>query len=662
MSRKFLCVDTETYEENIKKWGAGYYINRGHIIGISFADDTGWSTYLPLAHPETTEQERRKNIAVAKEIFEEPCLHIAHNSLYDNVYLCGELGFKIPDYWHDTQYTMSLLDEYRGRYGGPGYSLDAVATDLIGQKKEKDYISEYCEQRGWEGDPRQHLWRMPASIVDSYARKDVTLLPSLYKVQMEHIHKEELDHVYDIETGLLPVLIQMNRNGIQIDNKKRVEVSDKLTEEADRLQIELYKEFGRCNYNSTKQLAILLDQMQIEYEMTTKGNPSITNDFLDSLAKQGHIFAHKLVQWRKITKARDTFINGAFVDFQDSEARIHSTLLPVAIDEGGTVSGRFASKNPNLQQVPSKNGSEDLGDYPLGTMCRDIFVAKEGTWKASADYSQLELRMILHYALAPNKDQMKTRYSSLLYSGIPEEKAYKITQEEYKKSKQVLEEMLDTFNRIPDTDVHSLVADITELPRKEAKSVTFGVAFYEGKQKLMKKNGWTEEKADYVLATYFDNLPFIKPSRDIVVKTAETRGYIRTISGRKARLAPYMLEGAKRDRKTYRMYNRLPQGSGADACKKAIVDAYRGGVFNIYNIQLQVHDEVLGEIPQTKEGIDAFKEMHYYMENSYKLRLPLTAEPSIGVSWGSTEDRQKKEDGTKESLKEFWNRYYSLCN
>jgi DNA polymerase I-like protein with 3'-5' exonuclease and polymerase domains len=661
MSRKLLAVDTETYEENIKKWGAGYHLGKGHLIGISFADETGWSTYLPLAHPETTQEERRKNIAIAKELFAEPCLHLGHNSLYDNVYLTNELGFNIPKLWHDTQYTMSLLDEYRGRFGGPGYSLDAVAQDLIGQKKAKTEIDEYCEKMGWTGDSRQHLWEMPAKLVDKYARQDVLLLPKLYKAQMEHIKREELDEIYSVECGLLPLLTTMNNRGLQVDEKRRLNLVDKLEVSAKRLKKELTEEFGDCNYNSTKQLARMFDSMGIEYPIKEKTeNPSITNKFLDKLALQGNKFAHKLVQWRKTTKVLSTFADGAFKEFQDANGVIHSTLIPMATDEGGTVSGRFADKNPNLQQVPSKDGDESLGDLPLGTWCRDIFVCNEDRWMASCDYSQLEFRMIVNFACAPDKKYLKLKFNKLLNIGMTEEKAEKIVLAEYEIAQKTLEEVVAKYNENPDTDFHDLVAEISGLPRSDAKAVNFGIAFYEGATKLANDHGWDMEKTDKILQTYHEKLPFINPSRSKVVSVAEDRGYIWTIGRRRARLAPYMVSGPYRERKTYRMYNRLPQGSGADVCKKAMVEAYQAGVFDVYDIRLQIHDELLGDIPRTKEGLEAFHELQYTMESVYaeRRKVPLVAEPAIGTTWGNTEERRKdKITKKKESIESFFARY-----
>lgn len=661
LTRKWLSWDTETYEEDIKTWGAGFHLGKGHLIGISFADDTGWSTYLPLAHPETTPQERAKNIAIAKEIYEEDCLHLAHNSLYDLVYMTNELGFKIPKKIHDTQYTEALLDEYRGRYGGPGYTLDAVSFDYTGNKKEKTAIEEYCEARGWKGDPRSHLWKMPASVVAPYARMDTELLMPICEKQMVRIHKEELDDIYSVESRLIPVLNKMNKTGMRVSSKRRQEVSELLHRRAGELKAQLHEELGECNYNSSAQLAKLLSKKGIEIPKTLKGNDSVNNEFVESLAHQGYSFAHKLVQWRKTTKVLDTFIDGAFVEFQGADGKIHGTLLPVAMDDSGTVSGRTAFVKPNLQQVPSKDGDTLQGDLPLGSLSRDIFIPEEGCFLGSSDLSQIELRCLVHLGVPPGKTQVRNRYSQLRMMGKSHEMAEKLAVEERDYVARVLGEIREEFRANPYLDYHEMVSGMTGLTRGDSKAITFGLAFSMGKAKMMKKYGWSDEKATGILDTYFEKLPFIKSTRERIIEVAVERGYIKTVGGRHAHLAPYMKTGPVRDRKLYRMNNRAPQGSAADIGKKAMVDADEKGLWEILSLGLFLHDELVMSVPKTREAVDAFEEVQHCMENAYQLNIPVMSESEFGSSWGSTKGRLKREDGSKETSKEFFDRLRSLC-
>jgi DNA polymerase-1 len=157
-----------------------------------------------------------------------------------------------------------------------------------------------------------------------------------------------------------------------------------------------------------------------------------------------------------------------------------------------------------------------------------------------------------------------------------------------------------------------------------------------GVNSLSKKFGWSKEHAQEMIDIYFDKVPFLKETRNNVVKTGKARGYLKTILGRRARVSPKMML----NRKEFSLFNRLVQGSAADILKKSMVDSYEAGVYNVLYPHITVHDEMDFSIPRTKEGKEAVKELKNIMENCIKIRVPLKAEFEIGENWGNLSEKE----------------------
>lgn len=634
-----MAVDIETYDPNLVKKGPGVYRKDGYILGVAISTDEGFSEYFDFGHPGCTAETRARNKGRVTELLSGKEEKATANGLYDLDWLVNGEGIPVNGLIHDVQYTEALLDEY-----ADSFALDTLAGKYCGLHKEKDGIGEYAAAHGWKGDARQHLYKMPYGLVAPYARTDTTLLFPIWDKQIKEIQAQDLTHIYTVERKLLPLLTEVRRNGIRVNEKRRLEVLAILNERLEKIEKDLFDQVGHVNFNSSQQLAAVLDRMGVIVPITEPkldkktgkisggGNPSVTNDFLESLAHTLP-FAHHLVEYRKVMKCRDTFIEGAFKDFVTPDGRIHCQLNPVAMDDGGTVSGRFSCKNPNMQQVPSKNGNEDAGDLPLGDLCRSIFEGDEGCDILGIDYAQIEYRFIMNYAAGPSAKQLNDKYRSLLGAGYPADRAEDLARKWAKAVSDAADAVRAEFKKNPYTDYHSLVAKMTGLPRKEAKSVTFGVAFFMGKNKMMKKYGWDEDKASHVLGDYFGRLPFILTTRDFVVDVAKERGYIKTIGGRRARVGKRM----KELHKEYAMFNRLPQGGAADLIKTAMVNAYEAGIFNTLPLHLQVHDELVMSTKRgSKECEEAARELKHIMETAYTLKIPIIAEAEIGPDWGHT--------------------------
>ena len=284
-----------------------------------------------------------------------------------------------------------------------------------------------------------------------------------------------------------------------------------------------------------------------------------------------------------------TLLEMFIIPYQDLivDGRLHCNFNPLRSDEGGTVSGRFSSSNPNLQQVSAKKEGNE------GQIIRKIFIPEENQLWLKNDWSQIEYRLIAHYARGAGSDTIRNRY-----------------------------------NNDPKTDYHDEMGQMTGLPdRKIVKTLNFGAAYGMGPKKMALTYGWTEEYAYNIYNMYHAKVPFVHITSNAVANTASTRGYIKTILGRKARL--------KSKDKSYVMFNRLIQGSAADLMKKAIADSYEAGVFNTLTPHLTVHDELDCSMPNTKEGREAAKELKLIMENCIKLKVPIISDAELGENWGT---------------------------
>lgn len=597
-------VDIETFDPLLTTKGPGVYRKDSYILGVGIAKDDGFRQYFSLGHEETPMPERERNRAMVREILASSEHKVFASAQYDLDHLINGDGLTVGGEWHDVQLAEPLLDEYLTTY-----SLDSLAQRYLGEKKQNDEIKEYADARGWKGDARQYLYKMPASMVGKYCVQDARQTLDIFKIQKGLLSEQSLTQVYDLEAGLLPLLLQMRRVGIRVDEERRRVAVQTLNAEKSRLTRILFDRFGEFNFNSAGQLARILKSLGVEVPVTDKGNESVKNDFLDSLAAQGVEHAHQIVQLRKLDKIIGTFMDGAFKDFQ-VDGRIHAQFVQLASDEGGTVTGRFSSKTPNLTQIPARNGDEEEGDFPLGKICRSIFIPEEGCWMGKADLSQGEYRMLAHYALGPGAEELRQSY-------------------------------IDD----PHMDYHSRTAKLSGLPRKEAKSLTFGINYGMGIGKMMKKYGWSEEKAYSLRDSYYSGLTFLIPTRQRVELVARARGYIRTIYGRRERVSEFI----KKNNKYYVFLNRLMQGSVADLNKKGMLDAYKAGVFNVLYPHLTVHDELVSSVPRTREGIDAYRELKHIMETCIPtIKVPIIAEAEYGPSYGETKKIENFDDLYKE--------------
>jgi DNA polymerase I-like protein with 3'-5' exonuclease and polymerase domains len=363
---KQIAIDIETYDPDIKAKGPGVRTN-GKIIGIAVGTDIGRRFYLPIDHPETNNLDTQKVYSYLSDQLSRPNqAKLGANLLYDLDYLT-HAGVKIEGPFHDVQIAEPLINENK-RF----YNLNSLAEEYLGELKQTDEIEEICKQNKWRGKPQEHLWRLPASIVGPYAISDVDLPIRIMELQQKELERQGLLNLFELESKLIPLLLKMRQRGVRVDVNKAEILRDKLISD---LQINIKKltklAGGEVQVWANDSVAKAFDRNSIPYPFTKQGKPSFRKDWLLSHNSE---LAQLIASVRETEKLIGTFIEGAILD-SIVDGKIHCEFNQLRGDETGTVTGRFSSSNPNLQQVPSR-GEKSL-------LVRELFVPDEGDLSGS---------------------------------------------------------------------------------------------------------------------------------------------------------------------------------------------------------------------------------------------------------------------------------------
>jgi DNA polymerase I-like protein with 3'-5' exonuclease and polymerase domains len=578
-----ISFDIETYDPELMEKGPGVYRRDGNILGVSLADNLGHSEYYNLGHKGIRAEEKKRNYAYIKEVLALPIKKVGANCQYDVDWLENWANVKVNGDLHDIQIAEPLIDENL-----MSYSLDSLAKKYLDKGKFKDEIQEWCTDHDLKGDPRKWLWMMPYKLVREYAVVDAEEPVEIFAKQWEVMKEQHLLNVYHIEIGITRLLLQMRRAGVRIDTKYVNKTIHELTGKINEAEKYLYERYGKFNYNSSAQVAKIFDKLNIDYRLTAKGNPSITADDLELI---DHGIAKHIMNVKKLKKARDTFFINTLTESRVGD-RIHSTFLPIKRDDGGTVTGRFSCKNPNLQQIPSR-------DKYIGPLCRRAFIPEEDCDMLKIDWSQIEYRIIAHFASGRGSDEIR-----------------------------------EAYNNEPKTDYHAFVMGLTGLDRKPAKNLNFGAAYFMGVKTCAVKFHWTLEESKAFLELYHNKVPFVRATGKQVSDVAKGRGFIKTIAGRRSRVTDEM----RKNKKEFVMFNHLVQGTAADIMKMAMKQAYDEGIFETLIPHITVHDELVCSMPRTEEGREAGMRLKEVMETCVKLKVPIIADAEIGPNWHDVVD------------------------
>ena len=593
---KEIAIDLETCDPNMESLGPGWPRNDGYIVGYAIAVD-GWAGYFPVAHAGGGNLDKRIVERWVRDVLATPADKIMHNAAYDLGWLRAT-GYEVNGTIYDTMLAAPVLDENRF-----AYSLNSLGFDYLKEIKSEQGLKESASDFGVH--PKKELWKLPAMHVGDYAEQDATLTLKLWHHFKALMRNDEVESVFNLETEVLPVLVNITLKGINFNRAQcELKMAEMRKKETEILKYLKGQAGMQVDIWAAQSIAAAFDRLGIQYPKTAAGAPSFTKSFLDT---HEHPMSKMILEARELNKTHGTFLE-PYLKHSAKDGRIHTHFNQMRNEEGGTVTGRLSASNPNLQQVPARHEI-------IGPMVRGLFLPEDGDIWAANDFSSQEPRLLVHYA-------------TLL--GLPG-----------------AEKMAQAYRDNPDTDFHQMVADMAGINRKAAKTIGLGLMYGMGKAKLATQLDLPLDEASELIAKFHQNVPFLKGTVDAVMKRIEhpaSGGSIRTLLGRKCRFPLWeptewgvnkalpreqaVIEYGVRIKRagTYKGLNRLIQGSAADQTKAGMVALHKAG----FKLLLQVHDEVALSV----RNIDEARAAAEIMAKAVTLEVPSRVDVETGPSWG----------------------------
>ena len=568
----FLVLDTETTSTEPMK---------AELVGISLSIKENEAFYIPIP---ANRKEAVKIVNSLRPLLEnEETEKIGQNIKYDMIVL-SNYGAEVRGKLFDTMLAHYVLQpELR-------HNMDYLAEIYL------NYQTIHIDQLiGTKGKGQRSMRDLQPEEVYPYACEDADVTLKLKRILQEELKKGGVEQLfYEIEMPLVPVLVEMERNGVRIDTDSLKQASLHFTQRLNEIEKEIYALAGTSfNISSPKQVGeVLFDQLKVteKAKKTRSGQYVTSEEVLESLRSK-HPIIGKILDYRGVKKLLSTYIDTLPQLINPETGRIHSSF-----NQAVTSTGRLSSSNPNLQNIPIRD--ED------GKELRKAFIPDEGCSFFSADYSQIELRLMAHL------------------SGDPH--------------------MIEAFNR--NDDIHSATAskiykvpieEVTAEMRRKAKTANFGIIYGISTFGLAERMNVSRSEAKELIDEYFSTYAHIKTYMNESIEQARTNGYVETIFHRKRYLPDITSHNA-----TVRSYaernaiNAPIQGSAADIIKVAMVRIYQR--FKSNNLKakliLQVHDELNFSVPEEEKEI-VQQIVIEEMEHAYPMQIPLRADFGWGKNW-----------------------------
>ena len=572
LTQPILSLDTET---------TGTDPIRAELVGISFAYAENQAFYVPVPADRT---EAQRIVDKFKPIFENPqTLKVGQNIKYDMLVLAN-YGVEIQGPMFDTMIAHYVLQPELH------HGMDYLAEIYLHYETIK--IEELI---GPKGKNQKNMRDLDPANIYRYACEDADVTLKLKNVLEKELKQNDAEALFrDIEMPLVPVLAYMERNGVRIDTEALKETSRHFTARMNQIEEEVHRLAGvEFNIASPKQVGeVLFDRLKIvdKPKKTKTGQYVTSEEVLESL-KGKHEIVEKILEHRGLKKLLGTYIDALPQLINPETGHIHTSF-----NQTVTATGRLSSSNPNLQNIPVRN--ED------GKEIRKAFIPDEGCEFFSADYSQIELRIMAHL------------------SGDPH--------------------MIEAFRA--NQDIHAATAakiykekleDVTREQRSKAKTANFGIIYGISVFGLAERLGIDRKEAKELIDGYFENYPHVKEYMDSSIQAARQKGYIETVFRRRRYLPDINSRNAVvRGYAERNAINAPIQGSAADIIKVAMIRIYRR--FREEGIRskmiLQVHDELnFSVVPEEKEKVQQI--VIAEMESAYKMKVPLLADCGWGKNW-----------------------------
>ncbi len=572
LKQKAVCFDTETTSLNELE---------AELIGMSFSYKKGLAYYIPVFE---NREEAQKTVEIFRPFFEDRnVLKIAHNLKYDYKVL-KNYNIEVEGKIFDTMIAHYLLNP-DGRHG-----MDYLSEMYL------DYKPVSIESLiGKKGKNQLTLREVDLKTQTDYAAEDADVTFQLYELFAPQLAKENLEQLfYTVEMPLMKVLAKMELAGVKLDNDWLAKESKDLENDLKILESKIFELSGKeFNMNSPKQLGeILFEKLQLDpkAKKTKTGQYATSEDVLQKLSSKHEIIS-QILEYRTLQKLKSTYVDALPNQIDKKDQRVHTNFSQTT-----AATGRLASVNPNLQNIPIRT--------LRGQQIRGAFVSDDGKKIISADYSQIELRLIAEISGEQN--------------------------------------MIKAFQNGEDIHVSTAaklfdipLEEVTKTQRSQAKTVNFGIIYGQGAFALAEQTGLSRSEAKKMIDSYYENYPRLKEYMAEQVKKAQDFGYVETILGRKRHLKDINSSNfTVRAHAERNAVNAPIQGSAADIIKLAMIKIDEE--LQAQNLQtkmlLQVHDELLFEVPLSE--IETAKALiKKEMESAFQTNVPLLVEVGVGDNW-----------------------------
>jgi DNA polymerase-1 len=562
------------------------HIHDAALVGLALQVDAHHSYYVPIAHKDAPLEQLPLDTVLAflKKILNTPSiLKIAHNIKYD-------LGVLFKYGMEDIMsYDDTLLMSYALDGGRHLHNMDYLA------KKYFAYDTISFKDITGSGKKQITFDCVDVDTAARYAGEDAHITFHLHKLLKDRLLFEKRNALYyDVDQPIVPAIVAMETKGMRVDEATLDAAARDFSKRLLALEENIYAQ-ARCTFNigSPKQLGdILFNDLSLPLPKKSKTGAYVTDaDVLEKLAAQGHSIADDVLQWRSLSKLMSTYIEGLKKAIHPKTQRVHTSFALT-----GTTTGRLASSDPNLQNIPIKSLD--------GRLIRQAFVASPNHVMMSFDYSQIELRLLAHVAC--------------------------------------IDPLIEAFKQ--GQDIHTLTAShvfekplqsVTPEDRRHAKAINFGIIYGISAFGLARQLNMSKNMADHYIKQYFERYPGIQEYMQACVEQAKTHGYVETLWKRRCYTPDihnknYMLrQFAERQ-----AINAPLQGSNADMMRLMM-----GHIPNLLKkhamrgkLLLQVHDEFLFDVPI--EEVDVMKKIiQHAMERVVTLKVPLSVGVGVGPNW-----------------------------
>ena len=570
---------------------------RDRVAGVAVAAEPARCHYFPLGHEDAmslglggAEEGVPANLppldsaalAPLRSVLADPGITKVGHDLKRSLIACRRAGLKLAGPLRDVMVASYVLDPGRRDRG-----LGVLATDLLGREATTP-----AKVLG-TGKKRRAFGEIAASEALPFACEHVEVPLRLWELFSDQLASQGLDTLFDeLETPLIPVLADMEMHGVGIDAGFFAAMSARLGEELRLIREDIFRVAGtEFNINSTPQLReILFERLGLPVLKRTKTGPSTDSSVLEELAISGHELPRLMMDYRLLEKLRSTYVDALPALVNPETRRIHTTF-----NQARAATGRLSSSDPNLQNIPIRTS--------VGREIRRGFIAPEGAVLLTADYSQIELRILAHFS----GDEVFVRA--------------------FREGKDVHRETAAVIFAVP-------VGEVTGTMRDQAKTVNFATLYGQGPFGLARQLGISMEDAKRFIAQYFERFAGVRRFLDEQVAQAKERGYVATLMGRRRRIPELRARAWNVRQFGERVAQNTPiQGTAADLIKVAMIRIReRLGADPEVRMLLQVHDELVFEVAEQR--VEEVKEMVVaVMESAMELKVPLRVDVGTGRTW-----------------------------